>query len=290
MDAQHLVAIALQVSLLLTVLGFGLNATVADLTYLAREPGQVARCVLSMFVVMPLAVLALVMILDLPMTLEVVLVALSISPIPPLSPKKMIGAGGDRHGAYGLLAAVSVLAIVIVPLAAHLLGSVFGRPFATPAAIARIVVVSVLAPFIAGVLVHTLWPALAARLERPVSIVGAVLLGVGALTLLAGTWHEMWALVGNGTLLAIMGFVGLGLLVGHVLGGPALEQRIVVAVCTATRHPMIAFTLAAASYPEAQFGATLLLFLVVSAVAAVPYVRWAKASVAAHHVAHPQGH
>lgn len=290
MDAQHLVAIALQVSLLLTVLGFGLSATVADLTYMVREPGQVARCLISMFVVMPLAVLTLVMTLDLPMTLEIILVALSISPVPPLSPKKMIGAGGRREGAYGLLAAVSGLAIVIVPLAAYLLATVFARPFATPGAIARIVVVSVLAPFVAGAIVHTLRPALAARLERPVSIVGGVLLAAGAIALLAGTWPEMWVLVGNGTLLAIVGFVALGLLVGHVLGGPGLEQRIVLAVSTATRHPMIAFTLAAASYPEERFGGTVLLFLIVSAVAAIPYVRWAKASVAARHVAHPQGH
>jgi BASS family bile acid:Na+ symporter len=288
-DAKQLVALALQVSLLLTVLGFGLKATLADLTYMLREPGQLGRSLVAMFVVMPLVVVGLVMVLDLPPALEIVLVALSISPIPPLSPKKMLGAGGSREGAYGLLAAVSLLSIAIVPLAAHVLGSVFARPFVMPAAVAKIVIVSVLAPFAAGVIVHTLWPAAAARLERPVSLVGGVLLAAAAIVLVGAAWPAMWTLVGDGTLLAIAGFVAIGLLVGHVLGGPGLEQRIVLAISTATRHPMIAFTLASASYPEQRFGGTILLVLLVSAVAAVPYVRFAKLRVAARDVVRPQG-
>lgn len=291
MELKQLVVIVFQVSLLLTVFGFGLKATFADVSYMVRNLGQLARCLVAMFVIMPLVVLGLVMILDLPPTLEIVLVALSISPVPPLSPKRMIGAGGSHAQAYGLLAAVSVLAIVIVPLAAHLLGSVFGRHFAlSPAAIARIVAVSVLVPFVAGMAVHRLWPAVAARVEKPASIVAGVLMAAAAVALVGGAWPAMWALVGDGTLAAIVGFVAIGLLVGHMLGGPDLEQRIVLALSTATRHPMIALTLATASYPEERFGGTILLFLLVGGVAAIPYTRWAKASVAASQEAHPQGH
>ena len=47
----------------------------------------------------------------------------------------------------------------------------------------------------------------------------------------------MWTLIGNATVLAFAAFVIVSLAVGHLLGGPAPENRIAPAISTASRHP-----------------------------------------------------
>jgi hypothetical protein len=59
MELRQLVILALQVSILCTVFGFGLRATTGDLLYLARRPGLMLRSLLAMLVVMPLVALGL---------------------------------------------------------------------------------------------------------------------------------------------------------------------------------------------------------------------------------------
>ena len=74
------------------------------------------------------------------------------------------------------------------------------------------------------------------------------------------------ALIGNGNVLAIVIFNVAGLAIGHVLGGPNRDHSIVLALATACRHPAIALSLAAANFPDQRFGATILLYLIVSAI------------------------
>jgi hypothetical protein len=47
----------------------------------------------------------------------------------------------------------------------------------------------------------------------------------------------MWTLVGNGAVLPIIAFVLVGLVIGHLLGGPTPENRTALAFSTASRHP-----------------------------------------------------
>ena len=56
---------------------------------------------------------------------EIALVALAISPVPPLLPGKEGKAGGRAAYGLGLMAVVSILAIVVVPLWVQLLGLLF---------------------------------------------------------------------------------------------------------------------------------------------------------------------
>ena len=47
MDLKQLVVLALQISIIATVFGFGLKATIADLLYLVHRPGLLARSLLA---------------------------------------------------------------------------------------------------------------------------------------------------------------------------------------------------------------------------------------------------
>lgn len=267
--------LAFQTSLLLTVFCYGLRASVDDVLYLVKRPGLLARSFVAMFVAMPIVVVTLVRIFNLPHTLEVCLVALAISPVPPAMPKKTIRIGGRHEYSLGLLAIMSLLSIVVVPLALNLLGRYFGSPFATaPAGIAKIVLIAAILPLIVGMIVQHVFPRVADRIEKPVGTVAGAILSAAALVLIGGTWSTLWSLAASRTLIAITTVVLVGLSIGHLMGGPAPDNRIVLALASASRHPGIALALASANFPEESFGGTILLYLLVSAIVCIPYVKW----------------
>jgi BASS family bile acid:Na+ symporter len=275
MSLRQLVVLAFQVSILCTVFGFGLRATSEDLLYLLRRRGLLLRSLIAVFIVMPVVALVLDRTFDFRPTVEIALVALALSPVPPLLPKKETKLGGNASYALGLMALLSLLSIVVVPLALELVGRFVGRSFEMGAgAIARVVLIAAILPLIAGMAVRALVPGIADRIEKPVGMVARVLLPVAVLALVAGSWQAIWAAVGDGTILAIVAFVAAGLLVGHLMGGPDPEHSIVLALSTACRHPAIALSIAAANYPDERFGGPILLYLIVNAIVGIPYIAW----------------
>jgi BASS family bile acid:Na+ symporter len=280
--ARELVLLAIVLSILCTVFGFGLKAAWEDLLYLPRRPALLLRSLLSVTVLMPIVALLLVRTFDFQHEVEVALVALAISPLPPLLPNRLGKAAG--HAAYGisLMATLGVLAIVTVPLTLELIGALVDRPLGiAPSAIASKVLTMIIAPLVAGLLVRAWLPAVASRIERPVELVAKLLLPLAVLALLSAVLPAIWALVGNGTVLAMVAFVAIGLLVGHVVGGPDPEKATVLAIASACRHPAIALSIASANFPDERFGATIVLFLIVSALACLPYIAWQKRRAAA---------
>ena len=89
------------------------------------------------------------------------------------------------------------------------------------------------------------------------------------------------ALVGDGTVVALAIFVLIGLVAGHVFGGPDPDHAVVLALSTACRHPAIALSVAAANFPEQRFGATIVLYLLMNIVLSFLYVGWLKRRLAA---------
>jgi BASS family bile acid:Na+ symporter len=273
MDLKQIVMLAIQVSILCIVLGFGMRATFADLLYVLRRPGLLVRSILAVFVMMPVVAVILTRMFEFRPAVEIALIALSISPLPPLLLKKQIKSGGHASFGLGLMAILALLSIVAAPLALEILERVFGRPLSIePGTVASVIVKSVLAPLLGGMVIRAVFPAISERLERSLTIVGKVLLTVGLLILLAVTLPAVGQLIGNGTILAIVVFTVAGLTIGHFLGGPDQNDSIVLALATACRHPAIALTVAGPNFPDRQFGGTILLCLLVNAIATIPYL------------------
>ena len=274
MTLQQAVMLTLQSSVLLIVFGFGLQASGRDLFYLFRRPSLLARSLVAMFVVMPILAVVLMRVLELRQSLEIALVALAISPVPPLLPKKQDKAGGEAAYALGLMAVVSLLAIAVVPLSLWVLGHYSARPLQMPpAAIAKIVVMMTLLPLVTGVIVRTIAPAVAVRLEKPTKLIAMVLLGAGLGALLIAALPVIAGLIDFRTILTMAVFVGVGLAAGHVLGGPHADEATVLALSTASRHPAIALATAKINFPnEPYLGATILLYVLVLTAISVPYV------------------
>jgi BASS family bile acid:Na+ symporter len=275
MELEQLTTWALQLSILLIVFGLGLTTRIDDLLDMVRRPSLLARSLLAMFVLMPLAAVLLARALDLPQVVEVALIALAISPLPLLIPSTLSWLGGRASQAVALLAAIAVLSIVVAPVLAELLKLIFGRPLTVSSGkVAAVIAVTVLLPLFAGMLFRNVLPEVAERIELPISIAGNVVLRLAALVLLVMSWSAVWSLIGNGTIIAIAIFVLAGLAAGHLLGGPAPGGRTVLALATAFRHPGITLAVAAANLPDENFVAVILLYLVVSVIVGVPYAIW----------------
>jgi len=257
------------------VFGFGLATTATDMLYVIRRPGLLARSLVAMFVIMPAIAIALAILFDFKRVVEIALVALSISPVPPLLPRREGQAGGRAPYALGLMAVLALLSIVLVPGALQVLKRFAHRPLdMAPLAVAKVVVTTAVAPLAAGILVRGLSGGATPRLRRFVNRVAWALLTLGGTGLLAASLSAMWALVGDGTLIAMTVFIGSALLVGHFLGGPDPEHSVVLALSNACRHPTIAISIASANFPDQRFAATMLLYVLMNATLCTPYVIW----------------
>ena len=283
MDPKQLVILAFQISIVCTVFGYGLKTTLDDLLYVVRTPGLLVRSLIAVFVIMPVVAVALALWFDFPRTVEIALIALAISPTPPLLPKREAKTGGYEPYGLGLMALLALLSIAVVPLSAELLSAFFGRRFGVPAlAIAGIVFKAVLLPLAVGMTVRALTPAIAARLDKPMAMIPMILMPLAAAVLLISTAPAMWRLIGGGTIVAMLLFLTIGFVVGHVMGGPDPDHAVVLAISTACRHPAIALAIASANFPDEQFGAAIILYMLLGLVAGIPYTVWNKRHITAH--------
>jgi len=278
MTAAQWIGLALQVSIVLLVFCVGLNAPSHDLRWLVRRPGLLARSLLAMNVILPVIAACIGVGLGLPRTTALALIALAVSPVPPILPNKQIKAGGTASYAVALLAISALVAIIFVPLDVEALARLFGREVSVaPATVAILVAKTVLVPLLLGIGLRAAAPAFAERVSRPLSLGATVLMLVAFVPVVVIAWPKLVAQVGDFTIVAIVLLTVAGLVVGHVLGGPDPGDRTVLALSTATRHPAVAVMVARAGAPDdpTVVAAVFLAFLV-GLLVTVPYVKWRK--------------
>src|SRR5882672_3595427 len=283
MTVSQWLGLVLQASIMLTVLGLGLTASWGDAMYLLRRPKLLVRAVLSMSIVMPIIAAVAATTFALPFEVKVALVALAVSPVPPIIQKNQLSAGGTEGYVVGLLVSMSVLAIVLIPLTVVILDHVFDRAATIgPLAIGKIMLMTVLAPLVAGLLIRHWYPA-AEKASGTIIAVAGILLVIAASVLLYGLWPVTRTFIGNGVvpMLAVLAVIGLA--VGHLLGGPNAGDRTALALSTASRHPAVALAIAtsgALREPKPEL-AVILLYLVVATIVSLPYRKWRARTAAA---------
>jgi BASS family bile acid:Na+ symporter len=276
MDVAQLIRLGITASILLLVFALGLRATLEDTTYLFRRPARFLRGFLAMGVVVPVVAAALDALFQLAPAVEIAILAMAVSPVPPILPSKQFKLGGRSRYVFGLLVAASLVAIVFVPLGIKVLGWLFGsRAHVSAGLVARIVGVTVLLPLAAGLVVHRVVPMVAERLAPLAARVGNLLLLAGLVPILITLGPAVLSLVGNGTILAIAAVVVAGLLAGHWLGGPDPDDRTALAIAASMRHPGVALAIARLNFPDEKLvPAAVLLFLLVNLLVTLPYGVW----------------
>jgi len=282
LSLKQLIPLLLQLSIGLVVFCLGLRANTGDLTYLLRRPSLLLRSLLAMLVVVPLVAVGAAAGLHLKPELETALILLAVSPVPPILPGKEAKAGGNVSYAVGLLAWSATIAIVSAPFSVECIARLFGVDVHVPmAVVAKIIAISVLGPLVLGFAVKRMAPAFAAKAAKPLSTTGTLVLVVAIVPVLASTWRSILAAAGDYSILAIVLFTLVSLLVGHVLGGPDADDRTVLALSTASRHPGVALAIAGAigsTLPSVS--ASIMLAFLVASVVTGPYVKWRRRAIA----------
>lgn len=277
MTIAQLIQMTLIASIFLTVFTLGLDCGWQDAMWLFRRPGLLVRSILSMNVLMVLFAVEIARLFDVAPAIKIAIIALAISPVPPIFPKKQRKTGGTSSYAIGLVVAAALFSVVLIPCWLLILGHHYG--FVADLGLRKIVptiLISILIPLFLGIMIHKFAPAFAARAFKPVAIVATVLLVVAVLPVFFTEASAMWAEIGNGVLWMLLSFAVVGLIVGHLLGGPDPDNRTVLAMATSARHPGIALAIASLNFPErkAEVMVVILFHLLVGAIVAIPYVKW----------------
>ena len=276
-DPALLIRIAIPISVVLIVIALGLRCSLADAAYVLDRPSLLVRSIVAMNLIMPLLAVGLVSSFDLKTPVKVALVALAISPIPPFLPSKRLNLT-SRGYIYGIVVAAAICSVVLVPATAALLSAHFHTQHVPAVKVLLVVALTVLAPLSAGLIIQRLRPTRAPNIASILDKVGTGLLLVASVAELVMEWPNFRSLYGDGTVAAAIILSALGLLVGHLLGGPDPQNRTVLALATASRHPGVALVAgisASAQTPRLVTAAVLLAF-VMSTMVSVPYAAWRK--------------
>ena len=276
MTFAQLLPVLLPTSVGIVVFALGLQTAPGDLTYLLRRPALLVRSVLAMNVLTPLLAAAIAAIGRLAPETELAILLLAVSPVPPVLPKKQVQAGGSASYAIGLLALSAVIAIGAIPGTVAGVGRAFGVDFHVPAiVIVRVVGTTVLGPLLAGVVVRGIAAGFAERIADALSKIGLTLVAGLALLVLVAGWRALTSAAGQFTALAVVVFVLVSLGIGHLLGGPDEDERTVLALSTASRHPGVALAVAGTvAKDNSAVTATVMFAFLLGLIVTGPYVKW----------------
>ena len=275
-----LLPLLLKSTVALMILAIGLGSSAGDALYLPRRPGLLARSLLAMYVLVPLAALLITRCLPLTPAVRLALLVLAVSGGAPLLPRKTHDLGDAAYG-FSLVIISAALAVLIVPAWYAWLQPEFATAAGlTPLDVAALLARSLFGPLAAGVLLRTLLGRHALPLARILNRLGGGVLLVAAVALIALYGPTVLESSGYGAL-ALALLIGGALAIGHLLGGPAAGNRSVLAIACATRHIGIA-VLVAAALPGPPTMVLVSTYVLTSAAASLPYTYWAR-----HRMAHP---
>jgi predicted Na+-dependent transporter len=170
------------------------------------------------------------------------------------------------------------LAIILVPAWLTVLSPQFSNPPNLESSrVAWVLAKSFFLPLALGMLVRWRFPAVAQQVGDRLMAIAGLVLTVCALTLLILHWDVLLDAKWSGVL-TLAGLIIVALAIGHLLGGPAEEDRTALAIACSTRHLGIA-VLVAASLPGPRTAVIVAFYILTSAMISIPYLRWRRTVV-----------
>ena len=264
------------------MLALGVNHSFEQLTSLWRRPGLLLRSLLAVVVLVPMVVVLLLWVFDLPPAAATGLALLAAAPGAPLTYKRSQMAGGDPAYTASLQLTLALLAVGITPVILAMFSSLFGIVIegVTLFQVARQVAQVTFLPVIIGLSLKQFAPRLAEVLRQPASVLANILfiLLLLMLVLLLALVPELRALLNLGglSMVAILLMVMVSLAIGHLLGGPRRDQRSALATACIARNIGLALFIAELSYYGQHFIPTILTYMILGGLLAIPYAVWSK--------------
>ena len=279
MDPATVLKLVLLLGVVLLVVGIGARVQLEEPLLLLRRPTLALRSLLAMYVLFPALVLLLVWLLPLRQGVGAVLLGFAVSPVLPPWAKKATALGARADYVIGLELLSTAISLLVVPLMIAIVERLFGvATNLEPGSMVIVLLATVLLPLGLGIGLARLLPHSAQRFGAVADRLGSLVLLIGAVVLLAVQGPKMVAMVGEGTVLAILVVIAFGLLFGEMLGGPDRGMRGALASATVSRHPAIALLLASGAFPQQQPAVigTVLIYLLAAIIFPILLMRWRK--------------
>jgi bile acid:Na+ symporter, BASS family len=260
----------------LTGLCLGIETGQAYLSQLWRMPRVLVRFFVATFVVMPALAVVIRLSENLPPAVWAGLLLISMTPPSPGFHSKANKLSADAEVSLAWQLTAVLFSIVTIPLTLLVVEDVLGLDVNLGIGpVTQKILLIYLIPVVAGMLLRRLSLPVAtavARIAVPISKVASLLLvllivAIGAKPLIS---------LGVRSLLAILLFVVVAILVGHVLGARPQNFRPTLVTGLATRFPAPAFVLAKLNGILAPIAPVILAYLIFGGVLLGLYNKWQK--------------
>ena len=246
MESSPLISIGLPIALFIIMIGIGLTLTARDFGQVTLNPKGMIMGTLAQIVFMPLAAMAIALLLGLSPAIAVGLVIIAACPGGTVSNLFVMLAKGHVALSILLTVSASLITIVTLPFFANFALQMYygeGTDIVLPVGktIAMLLVI-VLLPVVLGMIIRARFPAPARKVEGWVGIFGGLVLGFLVISQLISLGDRLPGLLAQAgpaaILLNLVGFAG-GAMVSRLVGLPR-EQALAIGVELGIKNVTIA--------------------------------------------------
>jgi BASS family bile acid:Na+ symporter len=260
MNVEKIVAVVMLVSL---TFGAGLEVNRAHLIEMFKNSNLLFRALLANFVIVPALGVALAWLFRLPPHVETGFLLMAIAPGVPFVLASARKRGGHLSLAVALAFFLPLLSIITIPFTAKLVLPEGASAHVPLARFLLTLVLFQLVPLLLGIVVGQRNAKLSERLARPLQI----LFFASALVLVAvlspQLARDISLVYGSRGMWAMLSIVLLSLGIGWLLGGPAREDRRILAIGTALRNVGLGALIATSDFSEATIAATVITYFLI---------------------------
>ena len=246
---SKIVPVAMLVFVVSSMLAMGLSLSVREIVAPLRNARLVLLALLANFVVMPLGAFGIAKLLRLDEPLAAGLLVLGAAAGAPFLPKLAALAKGNLAFSVGLMVLLMVLTVGYMPLVLPML---LDGVTVDAGKIARSLVLLMMLPLGVGLAVNARFGAAAARLKPVLDKTSNLSLILLIALLVVTNFNKMLDVFGTRGILAGLVFIFFGYAVGHLLGGPALDTRRVLALGTSQRNIAAALVVAGQNFTDPE--------------------------------------
>jgi len=278
---EWLLSVVAAATLFTVMFDIGLAIRPSGFRVVGQQLWLLPKALFSVVVAVPAIAWLVARVVDLPRGAAIGLLLMAIAPGAPVALRRSLDAGGHRFFAPALQFSVALLALVSMPLWIAAFNEYYaGQATVDPRQLARQVFTAQLLPLALGVATRRFWCAGATWLEPRLHRLGSVLL---VLLIVLALIEVGPTVIGAGfrVAAAIVVVTALALAVGHGLGGPDPATRTATAISSAIRNGGLALLVATLNNAAPAITATILAYLVISALTVAPYLIWRRRSAPA---------
>lgn len=272
-----LLLIFVKITIFSLMLAIGCNLCFEEMLSLWRKPALLLRALLGVVVLVPLVVILLLKLFNLPPEVITALALLAASPGAPLTTKRARKAGGRFSYAASLQLTLAILAVCITPVTLGIFFSLFQHLVekVTILEVARQVIMVQLLPVSIGMLLQKFIPKFAENIAQPLNFIADILLLL--LVVLAGIlgiplFFKVWGL----PMVVITIMVITSLVIGHSLGDHNDDTQPILAISCIARNVGLALFIAILNDVQQQVIPTIIAYVIVGAVIGGFYSIWNK--------------